>query len=451
MKPTLPEDFSHEILARLARANDRTRQFFPGESPDRQPVHTVYGGAHLFRYNSAPRLGKIALATLDEYGADPAEFGSLLSIDPSIADAVHERVIAKLAREAVEDFRIDFEDGYGHRPDDEEDGHAISAAKEVARGLEAGCLPPFIGIRIKPLTEELAERSLRTLDLFLTTLLQETGGRLPANFVVTLPKITSPEQPALLAEVLARLEAELAQPAGSLPFELMIETTPSIINERGEIAIRSLVDAAPGRIRGAHFGPYDYTGSLSITADCQTLDHPACDFARHVMQVALAGTGVWLSDSATNVLPVARHRPVDGAALTRELALENRSVVHEAWRRHYHDVYRSLQHGYYQGWDLHPGQLPTRYAALFSFFLSGVDVAAERLRHFIDQAARATRVGALFDDAATGQGLLNHFLRAIQCGAMTEAEATARSGVTLEELQSRSFATILRHRRGISP
>jgi len=67
-----------------------------------------------------------------------------------MAYSVYNRVLEKLKREPVEDFRIDFEDGYGNRPDAEEDGHAESAALEVARGMQEGSLPPFIGIRIKP-------------------------------------------------------------------------------------------------------------------------------------------------------------------------------------------------------------------------------------------------------------------------------------------------------------
>jgi hypothetical protein len=89
----------------------------------------------------------------------------------------------------------------------------------------------------------------------------------------------------------------------------------------------------------------------------------------------------------------------------------------------------------------------SRYAALFHFFLEGRDAAAERLRNFVTKAAQATLVGDVFDDAATGQGLLNYFLRGINSGAMTEAEAASMTGVTLEELQSRSFVTILRNRQ----
>ena len=157
--------------------------------------------------------------------------------------------------------------------------------------------------------------------------------------------------------------------------------------------------------------------------------HPVCDFAKHVMQVALAGTGIWLSDGATNIMPI-------GA----------REVVHRAWRLHAAHVRHSLVNGFYQGWDLHPGQLPTRYAAVYAFFLEGLDAASDRLRNFVQKAAQATLVGDVFDDAATGQGLLNYFLRAMNCGAITEEEAVEKSGLTVAELRSRSFAQILQLR-----
>jgi hypothetical protein len=89
----------------------------------------------------------------------------------------------------------------------------------------------------------------------------------------------------------------------------------------------------------------------------------------------------------------------------------------------------------------------TRYAAVYSFFLESLDAASERLRNFIAKAAQATLVGEVFDDAATGQGLLNYFLRAINCGAITAAEAQAQTGLTPEELRSASFVKILDGRK----
>ena len=364
------------------------------------------------------------------------------------ASTIYKRVREKLKREPVEDLRIDFEDGYGNRPDAEEAGHAVEAATQVALGLNSGELPPLFGIRIKPFTEELRDRSVRTMDIFLTELAAKTRGEVPKNFFITLPKVTLPDEVAALADLCARLEPLLDLVPGALRFEIMIETTQSIFNERGEVNLLPLVAAGRGRCIAAHFGTYDYTAGRNITAAHQNMSHPACDFAREVMQVALAGTGVWLSDGATNILPVAPHRAAkNGTSLTPKQNAENRSAVHSAWKLHFDDIQHSLVNGFYQGWDLHPAQLPTRYAAVYSFFLEGLDSASERLRNFVEKAAQATLVGDVFDDAATGQGLLNYFLRAINCGAITADEAQSQTSLTLPELRSGSFSTILDGRK----
>jgi citrate lyase beta subunit len=402
----------------------------------------------LFRADSVGKLGKLAQRALAEYAPDAATLAAALEMPVELAQKVYPRVAEKLEREPVEDFRLDFEDGYGNRPDAEEDKDAAAAAGQVAAGMTEELLPPFIGIRIKPFNEELRERSMRTLDIFLTELAGKTGGKVPRNFVVTLPKITVPDHVAALADVLEMLEAQLGLEERSLKMELMIETTQSILNDRGECNLPRLLQSAGGRCSGAHFGTYDYTAGCSITAAYQVMGYPACDFAKQMMQVAFAGTGVWLSDGATNIMPVGPHRAGDGAKLTAAQSDENGRVVHRAWKRHYDDVRHSLAGGFYQGWDLHPAQLPTRYAAVYAFFLEGQEAASERLRNFVAKAAQATLVGDVFDDAATGQGLLNYFLRAINCKAISEGEAQPLTGLTLEELRSASFFNILKGRRG---
>ena len=448
MNTVLTTEDTRDVLARLAAANRRIAEIYPGDRLDRQPVHTVYGGAHLFAADLAPKMSAAATRVFDEYAVDPIMLAGAVGLggDAAFHRTVWERVRDKLAREAVEDFRIDFEDGYGVRPDAEEDAQAVADAEAVAQGLAAGTLPPALGIRIKPLTEELRARSLRTLDLFVATLARATQGRIPPNFVVTLPKITTPEQVAGLVDVLERLERALKL-AAPIPIELMIETTQSVIAPDGHVAMPALIAAGRGRVRGAHFGTYDYTASCNITARHQQPQHPACDFARHLMQVTLAGTGVTISDGATTIMPVGPHKAPAGGRLTPLQFEENMRAVHDAWRVHFDDVRSSLMHAYYQGWDLHPAQFVTRYAAVFSFFLEARDEAAARLRAFVDKAAQATLLGSVFDDAATGQGLLNFFLRGLSCGALTEAEALA-SGLTLEELRGRSFVKMLAGRRG---
>ena len=426
---------------RLEAAANRIVADFPGEGPDRQPVHTVYGGAHLFNAGTGPRLGQLAVDFMERWIPTPDRLIEILGMDSELANQVHPRMAEKLRREAVEDFRIDFEDGYGNRPDDEEDADALKTATELVRGMAEETLPPFIGIRIKPLSGELHRRALRTLDLFVTGV-AEGAGTLPAGFCVTLPKIQHVEQVAVMAEALAVLEERLD--LDPIPLELMVETPQTVVDRDGRVGVRKFVDAGGGRVRGAHFGTYDYTASMNITAAYQTMTHPVCDFARHALQVSLAGTGVWISDGATNVMPVPPHR---GADLTAEQVEENRQVVHAALRLHYDHIRHLLLHAYYQGWDLHPAQFPTRYAAVYAFFLEGLDRAGERLANFVSSAAKATLVGEVFDDAATGQGLLNYFLRAINCGAITEDDAIARTGLTVEELRTRSFLRILEGRR----
>ena len=443
MGRTLSEASMQKIMQSLKPAHTAFAARYPGESGRRQPVHTVYGGAHLFKSDTAIRLGSLALRSLETYAPNAKSFAEALELPIALSDTIYERVLEKLNREPIEDFRIDFEDGYGTRPDEEEDGHAIIAAQEVAKGLDAGTLPPFIGIRIKTFSEELHARSIRTLDLFLSTLVEATKGRLPENFVVTLPKIVSPAQISTLADIFDLLEPQLNLPTNSLKMEMMIETTQSLINERGEANLPQLLDAARGRCLAAHFGTYDYTASCSITAAYQDMLHPACDFARHMMQVSFGGTGVWLSDGATNIMPVAPHR----GELTAEQQAENQTVVHRAWKLHYEHIRHSLTNAFYQGWDLHPAQLPTRYAAVYTFFLESLDTASERLGNFVAKAAQATLVGDVFDDAATGQGLLNYFLRAINCRALTEQEALDLTSLSLEELRSGSFKKILQNRQ----
>jgi hypothetical protein len=432
----------------LSAANKEFMRRYPGESDRRQAVHTVYGGAHLFKADSAQRLGEVALRSLKEYAPDAAALASALglNIDNNLARKIYDRIAEKLAHEPVEDFRLDFEDGYGNRADEEEDGHAASSAAEVADGFRKKSLPPFIGIRIKPLNEDLRERSLRTLDIFVTSLVSATGGKLPDNFVITVPKVQIPEQMHAAVRAFALLETKTGLPAGSLRIEPMIETPQAIINHRGEITLHSLVDAGDGRCRSIHFGVYDYTASTGITAAYQAMGHPACDFARQMMLISMAGTGIHLSDGATNILPVGPHRAAAGEKLTPEQEKANREAVHQAWRLGFEDNLHSLRNGFYQGWDLHPAQLVTRYAAVYLFFLSGLESAANRLKAFVEKAALASLFGDVFDDAATGQGLLNFFLRGLACGAITQDEALA-TGLTLEDFRSRSFFKILQSRR----
>lgn len=473
MNKTMAKDDVQAILERLKTANDEFNRQNPGDQGSRQPVHTVYGGAQLFKSDTVPKIAKLALKSFQKSAPDFVTFARALQLPgyeqlkestsyyekkvkehntaslkselPHVwfAHQIYERVREKLEHEAVEDFRIDFEDGYGNRSDAEEDEQARVAALELALAVELGSISPFIGIRLKPLTEELKQRSVRTLDIFLATLLEKTAGKLPPNFIVTLPKVTIKEQVTAFDEVLCLLEETHGLLRRSIKIEFMIEQAQTFINNEGRCTLRSIVQESQGRCFGMNLGTYDLTASFDVTAAHQGMDHPACNFARHMMKAALSGTSVFLADGGTNIIPVEIHK---GDTLSESQKKENAAAVHRAWKLSFDQISNSLLNGFYQGTDLHPAQLPVRYAACYAFFLEGLEAASQRLSLFIQRAAQATMLGDVFDDAATGQGLLNYFIRAFNCGAITSDDALA-TGLTIEEIRSRSFVKIVQSRR----
>ena len=345
----------------------------------RAPVHVLYGGAHLFNAGTVDKLGQLAVRAFETHGE---ALGAVLGIGNDVV----ERVRKKLESEPIEDLRIDFEDGFGVRSDSEEDDHAARTAHEAVAMKRR---PFLLGIRVR----STPARAARTLDRFLSS-----GGR---PDLVTLPKVTRADEVAMLANQL-----DAVDPQRKIGIEIMVEDV------RALLSLRQLGEAARGRCVGAHLGTYDLTASAGIAAHHQTPDHPTADFARQMMLVAFAGSDIRLSDGATTMLPVG-----------------DRESVHQGWRRHYGDVRRHLSMGFYQGWDLHPAQLVSRYAAVFAFYREALPVATERLRSFIDASERASRVGNVFDDAATGRGLFAFFQRGVGCGALDESEARA-AGIT---------------------
>lgn len=442
----------------------------------RAPVHVVYGGADRFKSDTPQKLGKIALKSLETYASNFVEFAAAMRIPgtemlPSVllavaklekqitknsdkaqtedhsawlAWTVYNRTIEKLKTEPVEDFRIDFEDGYGFREDEEEDAHAISASDELAGSFQKGSITAFSGFRIKSLAPDTARRSIRTLDLFLDNLLIKTKGALPGNFVVTLPKVSDRKEVKQLSGFLKKIEKKHGLRESSIKIEIMIETPPAIIDKKGKFAPRDLVDAAKGRCVSAHFGAYDYTAALGISAVHQDIHHPACDFARQIMLVSLSPLNIRLSDSVTTEIPVPIHK---GEPLSEGQNRENRRAMRSAWHKHFENVTRSIADGFYQSWDLHPNQLVARYAAIYTFFLGSKDAQAARLKSFMEKATQATLTGNTFDDAASAQGLLNFFRRAVNCGALTEGEAAESTGIDGDALRSLTFMQLVERRR----
>ncbi|HEY3708771.1 MAG TPA: aldolase [Amycolatopsis sp.] len=377
----LSEDVYTTADARLADADARVAALYPGEPPGRRPVHTVYVPASQYRTRLVADWGKRAMRVF-------IEEGDRLGLTPDVA----ERVRAKLLTEPIEDLRIDFEDGYGHPGDAAEDAAALAAGQTLA--TTGGT--PFVGIRFKSFEAATRRRGIRTLDLFLSGLLE--NGPLPGGFVVTLPKVTAVEQVEVAADVLARLESAYELDEGSLRFEVQIETAQSILAHDGTVSVARIIQAAAGRCSGLHYGTYDYSAGLGIAAAYQSMEHPAADFAKQLMQVAAAGTGVRLSDGSTNKLPVGDALPA-------------------AWAEHQRLVRRSLENGFYQGWDLHPHQLPTRFAATYTFYREGFPEAAKRLRDYADQTS-----GGVLDEPATAEALARYLLGGLYCGALEESE-----------------------------
>ncbi|HLG41162.1 MAG TPA: hypothetical protein VI461_15880, partial [Chitinophagaceae bacterium] len=305
MNLSIPDNEKETLLSSLKIANLKFQQTYPGDKPDRQPVHTVYGGANLFKSDTCRKMGDIALKSLKTYAPNFVALADVLHLEgfvelPSsekkieklarqldkmsekkrkahpawLPYSVYNKIIKKLRKEAVEDFRIDFEDGFGNRPDAEEDATAVNAAKELAKGMKNKTISPFIGIRIKPFTEDLKNRGVRTLDIFLTTLLDKTKGKLPDNFVVMLPKVTIPEQVTTLVRLFEIIEKNHALVPGTLKMETMVEATQIIMDDEGRNPLMRIIKASEGRCIAAHFGTYDYTACCGITAKYQTMAHP---------------------------------------------------------------------------------------------------------------------------------------------------------------------------------
>jgi hypothetical protein len=436
-----------DVTAALREANLAFARRYPGETGAPHPVHTLIEGAQHFTYDVAARRGAQALQTLEMYAPDAALLGRALGIPahPEL-ESIHDRVRNKLATQPIEDYRIDFEDGFGVRSDADEDAQVARVADEIARGTREQTLPPWIGIRIKPLTEELRERSIRTLEGLITKLVDANA--LPERWTLTVPKVTVIEQVDYIVAVLAALERSLGLADRTLRFEIMVEVPQVILDLTGKSLLPKMLDASDGRLTAIDFGTYDYTAGCGITAAHQRLRHPACDFAKQMLQVAFAGTGVRIADGSTSLLPVPIHRG-DSSSLTDHQRAENAAAVHAGWMVHFADARHSLAGGFYQGWDLHAAQLVSRHAAVSSFYLEGVELAGARLRTFLDKAANASLVGGMMDEPATGQGLLGFFLRAVGAGAITADEAANLTGLSADDLRDASIIKIMR-RRGIT-
>jgi hypothetical protein len=408
--PVLPGDFLDRIDQQLGDTDTFLARCYPGEDSRRQPVHTVYVPADRYTADLPRQWGTAARALVDDHGGIEALCADL-GLSTELVDQVAPRVLAKLENEPIEDLRLDFEDGYGNRPDDVEDAEAVRSAAEVAAAVAAGEAPAFIGLRFKCFEAPTRRRGIRTLDLFLGTLLAHLD-ELPDGLVITFPKVSMVSQVEAMVLVCEQLERMHGLPVGRLRFEVQVETPQLILGADGRSPVATVIHAGEARVSALHYGTYDYSASLQVSAEFQSAAHPAADFAKEMMQVAAAGTGVQVADGSTNILPV-------GSA----------EDVRASWRLHAELVRRSLERAYYQGWDMHPGHLPTRFLTNFAFYREGFPRAARRLSDYVAKTG-----STVLDEPATARALARYVYRGFACGALDEAELIAGTGLDADAL-----------------
>lgn len=401
--------FLAQVEQRLADDDREFAAAYPAPRPRRQPVHTCYVPADRFGSGTVRSWGDQALELLAAHEdiavavagrGGPDETGPLL-----------ERVRAKLRHEPIEDLRVDFEDGLVGCGEADEDRYATVAAVALAEVIGGEGAPARVGLRIRGLEPRTRARGLRTLTLFVRALAAATAVE---ALTVTLPKVTSVGQVEAIAEVAEELERLTGLAPGTLGLELQIETPQSVLGPHGVVLLPLLLRAGDGRVTGFHYGTYDYSSTSGVAALHQASDHPVADFAKRLMQLATADTGIEVSDGSSNILPVG------GAA-----------DVEHAWSEHARLVRRALASALYQGWDLHPGQLVTRYLTTYAFYREGFAVAAGRLRaHRQGGDGPAT----VLDEPATARALASFLVRGVECGALAEDEVVTATGGDLDGL-----------------
>lgn len=402
-----------DVDRRLSAADAQLVNQYPGDDGRRQPIHTVYVPGNRYSATMPADWGSTALGAAKDAGgldAVAALVGASRGTDCA-PETLAALVQNKLTTEPIEDLRIDFEDGYGTFDDATEDADVAQAIAALRIALDAGTSTPFVGTRFKCFEAGTRARGLRTLDMFVSGLL-DSGG-LPDGLTLTLPKVTSVDQVEAMVVVASALERANGLPAGRIRFEVQVETPQAILGADGRAPVAQFIHAGQGRVSSLHYGTYDYSASLGIAAAYQSMEHPAADHAKNVMQLAVAGTGVHLSDGSTNILPVG---DPDNVAM--------------AWKLHARLVRRHLERGIYQGWDMHPAQLVTRYLATYAFYRGAFAPAATRLRNYVHRLD-----STVMDEPATARALANAIHRGSVCGALTVDEIETATDLSMSTVR----------------
>jgi citrate lyase beta subunit len=396
----LPDSGFDRVDALLDPVDTDLADAFPGDRQQPQPVHTVYVSAADAGPDTPRVWGEQAVELLDRHSNALSEIGTTGAL-PDVRTMLEHRPIM--------DLRIDFEDGYGWRSDDVEDAAALEAGRTLRLLSSDPSGPRSLGIRAKGLAPHERRRGIRTLELVL-----EGAGGVPDGFVFTVPKLRAAQQVTAVVALCEELERAYGLPDRSLLFELQIESPQAVLGPDGTVTVAKAIHLADGRCTGLHYGTYDYSAACGIASRFQSLEHPVADHAKSVMLVAAAQTGVWVCDGSTQVIPQGSDEEIRAALA-----------------RHYRLVTRSLERGYYQGWDMHPGHLITRWLATFDFYRAALPAAATRVQAYLDRQG-----GGVMDEPATAQALATVILRGLACGAFDEDAVRAQApGCTVDTLR----------------
>ena len=413
-------------LAALAPEPDAAR-----DATTTQPSGTLYGGAQRFKEGTFAKLGEQVHTFFGRYVDSDDAFVACFGVPTSASVAsLRDRLRGSLQRAPLEDVRVDFEDGYGPHDDQEEDAHAVLVGEAFAE-RRGSVWPTRVGIRVRSLESATAKRALRTLALVVDTMVARgwRPGREP--FRVTIPKVTHLQEIAMAARALERLEADHGLPDKSFVLEAMVETPDAFLDREGRVPIVVWPSMARGRMSALHFGAFDYLSSIGVPAGSQSLDHPACLHARALLALVATRAHVEVSDGTFLEIPVGPHREATNGSLEEG---ENQEVVARALRHHAGRVRRQLAEGFAQGWDLHPGQVVSRRAAVLMAYVEGRDEVLRRMNAFLVAGARAARSGTSFDDAASARSLLATLRSGIKLGLDDADLVAAFVGLEVDDL-----------------